>query len=239
MKVILAGSRHLKRKHRHFIQVAVDLSGFDITEVVSGRNGKRNAKGEVVSGTDLLGEEWAEDHNLPIDPYPADWTKYGKGAGPIRNGVMARDSGAEGLIALWDGKSTGTKNMIEQAEAAGLEVSVYLLNGPRMLTLTERARAKVRELLELNDMPSEAGVKLGVKAGGCSGLSYTLDLVEGPEENDRVFDNEGVLIYCAPKPYLYLKGTEVDYLDAMTGGGFQFNNPNARRSCGCGTSFTA
>lgn len=238
MKVIIAGSRHLKRRHKPLIQVAVDLSFFDITEVVSGRNGKRNIHGRVIEGTDLLGEEWAAEHNLPIDPYPADWGKYGPAAGPIRNGVMARESGAEGLIAIWDGKSTGTQNMITQAEESNLIVSIYLLNGPRMITLTERAREKVRELLDLNGMPEQGGIRLGVKAGGCSGLSYTLDLVEGPEENDRHFDSDGVNIYCAPKPYLYLKGTEVDYLDAMTGGGFEFKNPNAKRSCGCGTSFT-
>ena len=62
--------------------------------------------------------------------------------------------------------------------------------------------------------------------------------MDSPEDNDRVFEKGGVKIYCDPRSYLYLKGTEIDYDDAVMGGGFKFNNPNAKRSCGCGTSFT-
>ena len=79
--------------------------------------------------------------------------------------------------------------------------------------------------------------RIGVKAGGCSGLNYVLDIVEGPESNDRTFAMHGLNIFCDPKSYLYLNGLEIDYESNMTGGGFKFANPNARRSCGCGTSF--
>lgn len=89
-----------------------------------------------------------------------------------------------------------------------------------------------------NDIDSGvSGIKLGVKSGGCSGLNYVLDIVESPDENDRVFSQHGVRLFCDPKSYLYLNGTQVDYESSLTGGGFKFTNPNAKRSCGCGTSF--
>lgn len=235
MKTIIAGSREIR--HSALIQIAVDLSGFEITELVCGMNGKRNKDGKVISGVDLFAYEWAKEHGLPIAEFPADWTRYGRGAGPIRNKEMALFG--ECLIAIWDGKSTGTGGMIELAETYDLPVYVYRLDRYRMLTLTEEALVQVKTLLDLNGLDSDtAGVKLGVKAGGCSGLSYTLDLVEESEENDRIFEQDGVYLYCHPRAYLYLKGTEVGYDESMMGGGFTFNNPNAQRSCGCGTSFT-
>lgn len=108
-----------------------------------------------------------------------------------------------------------------------------------MLSLTERAAQQAIQVMSSNDIDSNiAGIKLGVKAGGCSGLNYVLDIVEHPEENDRIFSSFGVRIFCDPRAYLYLNGTEVDYQSTLTGGGFTFNNPNARKSCGCGTSFS-
>ena len=88
-----------------------------------------------------------------------------------------------------------------------------------------------------NDVPTSGGVRVGVKAGGCSGLNYVLDIVENASDNDRVFAANGVNIFCDPKSYLYINGLTIDYESTMTGGGFKFENPNARRSCGCGTSF--
>lgn len=110
-----------------------------------------------------------------------------------------------------------------------------------MIGMTELAAKKALNMLaERNISPDSGyGIRLGVKAGGCSGLEYVLDFVEGPNDSDRIFERHGVKLYCDPRSYLYLNGTEIDYQDSMTGGGFKFNNPNARRSCGCGTSFTA
>ena len=107
-----------------------------------------------------------------------------------------------------------------------------------MITITEGAASKAITMMQENDLSTPAaGLRLGVKAGGCSGLNYVLDLVDEPNANDRVFEQHGVRLYCDPKSYLYLNGTQVDFESNMMGGGFKFTNPNAKRSCGCGTSF--
>lgn len=109
-----------------------------------------------------------------------------------------------------------------------------------MLSLTEQAAQKARQMMAENDINPEDsayGLRLGVKAGGCSGLNYILDIVEDANPNDRVFEQHGVRLYCDPKSYLFLNGTQVDFEQNMMGGGFKFTNPNAKRSCGCGTSF--
>lgn len=108
-----------------------------------------------------------------------------------------------------------------------------------MIGITQLAADKAHKMMQDNQISPDSGygIRIGVKAGGCSGLNYVLDIVDKPEENDRVFDAMGVKVYCDPRSYLYLKGTEIDFDDSVMGGGFKFNNPNARRSCGCGTSF--
>lgn len=110
MKVIIAGSRDID--DFSLVKEAVTESGFEITEVVSGK----------APGVDKLGEQWAEQNDVPVKEFPADWKLHGKGAGPIRNVQMAKY--AEALIALWDGQSRGTSNMIQNARAYGLEVHV-------------------------------------------------------------------------------------------------------------------
>lgn len=75
------------------------------------------------------------------------------------------------------------------------------------------------------------------EGGRLLGLNYVLDIVAEPNANDRTFELHGVRLYCDPKSYLYLNGTLVDYEQTTMGGGFKFSNPNAKRSCGCGTSF--
>jgi hypothetical protein len=110
MKTIIAGSRNIEEFED--IMSAVDESGFDITEVVSG----------TAKGVDTLGEAWASFHSIPIKRFRPQWNKYGRGAGIVRNGQMARY--ADALIAIWDGKSPGTKNMIDKATKEGLKVYV-------------------------------------------------------------------------------------------------------------------
>lgn len=83
-----------------------------------------------------------------------------------------------------------------------------------------------------------AGLRVGVRGGGCSGFSYFLEFTEQPGKSDRELESHGIKIYVDSKSFLYLSGTQVDYVDSLTGAGFKFVNPNARRTCGCGESFT-
>jgi iron-sulfur cluster assembly protein len=106
------------------------------------------------------------------------------------------------------------------------------------IELTEGAAEEVKRLLH-SENKTDWGVRLGVKAGGCSGLSYSMDIAETPAEKDKVHESHGVKVFVDPKSYLYLNGMELDYSREMIGGGFQFRNPNATRTCSCGTSFSA
>lgn len=108
------------------------------------------------------------------------------------------------------------------------------------IQLTERAAQEVKTILEQQSLPAEATyLRLGVKGGGCSGFSYSLDLTESKSEQDEEFDAFGVKLVCDPKSYLYLNGVTLDFKDEVMGRGFVFNNPNATHSCGCGSSFSA
>ena len=104
-----------------------------------------------------------------------------------------------------------------------------------MITLTESAADKLKSLLE----PKEyAGIRPAVRGGGCSGFSYKLEFSKAPVEGDRVLESHGVSIHIDKKSYLYLMGTEIDWIDGLNQSGFKFINPNAKRTCGCGESFS-
>ena len=108
-----------------------------------------------------------------------------------------------------------------------------------MITLTPGAIAEVKRLMAQQQQPNVA-LRLGVKGGGCSGLNYVMGLDSAElKQFDQAFETDGVKILVDTKSHLYLDGMTIDYVTGMTGGGFQFNNPNAKKSCGCGTSFSA
>jgi iron-sulfur cluster assembly protein len=107
------------------------------------------------------------------------------------------------------------------------------------LILTEKAAQQVVKIKAENNIPAEHGLRVGVKGGGCSGLSYVLGFDAEPRTNDKVFAAHGVTVYIDPKSLFYLSGTELDFQDGLNGKGFVFNNPNATKSCGCGSSFSA
>ena len=108
-----------------------------------------------------------------------------------------------------------------------------------MIILTPSATQEVKRLMDKEQKPN-LGLRLGVKGGGCSGLSYVLALEEAaPKQYDTVFEQEGLKLLVDAKSQLYLDGMTVDFKSSVMGGGFEFQNPNAKKSCGCGTSFTA
>lgn len=105
-----------------------------------------------------------------------------------------------------------------------------------MITLTPAARLEVARLLDKENKPG-FGLRMSVRGGGCSGLSYQLGF-DAKHEGDNEFDFEGVKVFVDPKSYLYLNGTQLDFVDGLEGRGFKFGNPNASKSCGCGESFS-
>jgi len=106
--------------------------------------------------------------------------------------------------------------------------------------LTERAAQKIRALLEKDGVsPEIGGLRVGVQGGGCSGLSYAMRLDTQARDRDKVFEEHGARIFVDPKSFLYLNGTTLEYEQTLMREGFVFQNPNAARNCGCGSSFTA
>ena len=104
-----------------------------------------------------------------------------------------------------------------------------------MISLTESAAKRAKELLKDSDY---VGLRPGVQGGGCSGFSYTLKMSDGPEPDDKVIESHGVEIHIDKKSYLYLIGTQIDFVTENLQSGFKFVNPNAKRTCGCGESFS-
>ncbi|MDP4200924.1 MAG: iron-sulfur cluster insertion protein ErpA [Bacteroidota bacterium] len=107
------------------------------------------------------------------------------------------------------------------------------------ISLTEKAASEVRKIMEANKIPETYGLRVGVKGGGCSGLSYSLGFDSEQRENDRLLSIDGIRLFVDPKSLFYLAGTQLDFTDGLNGRGFVFNNPNASKTCGCGSSFGA
>ena len=106
------------------------------------------------------------------------------------------------------------------------------------MTITETAKNKILTLKSEGNMDETHFVRVSVKGGGCSGLSYDLDFDNKINPSDQVFEDKGEKIVMDMKSFLYLAGTELDFSDGLNGKGFIFNNPNATRECGCGSSFS-
>ncbi len=107
-----------------------------------------------------------------------------------------------------------------------------------MIEVTEKAVGQIRRLMEQQEL-SSGGLRVGVVGGGCSGLSYSLRFDAQSHPRDKVFEVQGVKLFVDPKSYLYLNGMVLEFSDGLDGRGFVFTNPNASRTCGCGSSFTA
>lgn len=123
--------------------------------------------------------------------------------------------------------TTATDNTTRQNSAKGIQV-------------TEKAIAKIRSAMAKEGIsPERGGLRLGVQGGGCSGLSYNVRFDSQPRERDRIFTFGDVRIFVDPKSFIYLHGMTLDYQETLMQQGFVFVNPQATKSCGCGTSFTA
>ncbi|MCP5062861.1 MAG: iron-sulfur cluster assembly accessory protein [Ignavibacteriae bacterium] len=108
-----------------------------------------------------------------------------------------------------------------------------------MIKVSETAKKKVIELMKDDGYnPTSDYVRVGVKSGGCSGLSYDLKFDKEQQEEDKMFEDNGVKLIVDKKSFLYLIGTTLEYSGGLNGTGFVFNNPNANRTCGCGESFS-
>ena len=115
----------------------------------------------------------------------------------------------------------------------------YYYSFKNMIKVTSDARKKVSKLMEEEGFnPNHHFVRVGVKSGGCSGLSYDLSFDKIQSEEDKLFEDNQVRILVDKKSLLYLLGTTLEYSGGLNGKGFVFNNPNAQRTCGCGESFS-
>ncbi len=104
--------------------------------------------------------------------------------------------------------------------------------------VTEDAAAKISTIFARSELDSEAGLRIAVQGGGCSGLSYNLSIDDEPTKFDRVFESNGVRLIVDKKSFLYTAGLILDFDTDEFNGGFQFHNPKAKATCGCGTSFS-
>jgi iron-sulfur cluster assembly protein len=104
-----------------------------------------------------------------------------------------------------------------------------------MITLTDQASKKIQQ--QLSKRGKGVGLRVAVKTTGCSGLAYVLEYVDEPNPEDQCVDCNGCKVFVDPKSYAYLTGLEIDYVRNGLNEGFEFNNPNERDRCGCGTSF--
>ena len=105
------------------------------------------------------------------------------------------------------------------------------------ITVTDTAAKRIKVILE-GEGKVGYGLRVSVVGGGCSGMTYNMSFDDTQGEFDKVYESNDIKVFCDLKSWLYLKGTQVDFSDDMLSGGFKINNPNAERTCGCGTSFS-
>ena len=111
-------------------------------------------------------------------------------------------------------------------------------NATMGISMTPTAVSEVRKYIEENGSPADAGLRVGVLPGGCSGFQYGLNIEDEAAEDDLIVVIEGLRLFVDPFSMQYLGGVEIDYVTTFQGSGFTFNNPNASGGCGCGSSFT-
>jgi iron-sulfur cluster assembly protein len=111
--------------------------------------------------------------------------------------------------------------------------------GGTQITMTDKAVKEIKRIRESDPDSKDSYLRVMVTGGGCSGMSYKLGFEkEAPKSSDKIFERDGVQVIIDPKSLLFLTGTELDFSDGLNGTGFTFKNPNAKRTCGCGSSFS-
>ena len=129
-----------------------------------------------------------------------------------------------------------------ELQSAAPQVAAVVGVGPTAggLQVTERAIKRIRAAMAKESVsPEEGGLRLGVMGGGCSGLSYSIKFDTRSRERDRIYEFGGVRVFVDPKSFVYLQGMTLDYEETLMRQGFNFVNPNSKRSCGCGSSFSS
>ena len=106
------------------------------------------------------------------------------------------------------------------------------------VSVSELAAEKIKYFATKQGIHENVGVRVAVKGGGCSGLTYDLDITDKELESDKVVEQHGIKVMVDKKSYIFLVGTELEFSDGLNGKGFVFVNPNAKKTCGCGTSFS-
>lgn len=112
---------------------------------------------------------------------------------------------------------------------------MFGIPGKQAVTITPRAAAQITKLMASG---GHAGLRIGVKKGGCAGMEYTMDYVDEADPNDEVVEQDGARVLIAPMAQMFLFGTEIDYEISLLESGFKFNNPNVAEACGCGESIS-
>ena len=110
---------------------------------------------------------------------------------------------------------------------------MFAIPGKQAVTMTDRAAAQIRKLMQRG---GTAGLRVGVKKGGCAGMEYTMDYVAEVDPLDEVVEQDGARVMIAPMAQMFLFGTQIDYQTSLLESGFKFNNPNVEDACGCGES---
>lgn len=140
-------------------------------------------------------------------------------------------------------RTDGTTGQTAQAAKPSARAQARPSREGRDIHLTEKAAAKIKEILAADNHPDTMYLYVGVKGGGCSGFNYVLDLRDETaaplKESDEVFESQGITIVSDVRVIPYLDGTTIDYHEGLMGAGFTFGNPKARHTCGCGSSFSA
>jgi iron-sulfur cluster assembly accessory protein len=108
---------------------------------------------------------------------------------------------------------------------------------PNVVALTAKAVEMVKEAMAQENLAGH-GIRVGVVGGGCSGFQYSMDFENQARDGDLVMEQDGVKVFVDPMSSMYLQGVTIDYVQGLQGAGFKFNNPNARNTCGCGSSFS-